>query len=117
MHYRLSSLTRRSEPNQLSTAMNGGHVVDGLDQRRFDGGASPREGADTHGSPNAALSTIVDLVKAIDGDPSRRGRVGIPGVVHEGRVPTVPNLGNWHEQVDRVNDFGDRLGVSVGRVR
>ncbi len=34
-------------------------------------------------------------------------------MVHEGRVLTVPNLGNWHEQVDLVNDLGDRLGVPV----
>jgi len=34
-------------------------------------------------------------------------------VVHEGRVLTVPNLANWHEQVDLAKDLGDRLGVPV----
>ena len=47
--------------------------------------------------PDAVLSAIADLIRAIDGDPIAAG-VGIPGVVHEGRVLTVPNLGNWHER-------------------
>lgn len=42
--------------------------------------------------PDAVLSAIADLVKAIDGDPIAAG-VGIPGVVHEGRVLTVPIWG------------------------
>ena len=62
--------------------------------------------------PDAVLSAIADLVEAIDGDPIAAG-VGIPGVVHEGRVLTVPNLANWHEQVDLAKDLGDRLGVPV----
>ena len=63
--------------------------------------------------PEAALSTIAELIAATDGDPIAVG-VGIPGVVHEGRVLTVPNLGGWHEEVDLVGELGDRLGVPVG---
>ncbi len=62
--------------------------------------------------PVAVLDTIAELVAAIDGDPIAVG-VGIPGVVHEGRVLTVPNLANWHEQIDIVKNLGDRLGVPV----
>ncbi len=62
--------------------------------------------------PVAVLDTIAELVAAIDGDPIAVG-VGIPGVVHEGRVLTVPNLANWHEQIDIVKSLGDRLGVPV----
>ena len=62
--------------------------------------------------PDAVMSTIAELVDAAGGDPIAVG-VGIPGVVHEGRVLTVPNLENWHEQVDIAADLGERLGVPV----
>ncbi len=62
--------------------------------------------------PDAVLSVIADLIRAVGGSPIAAG-VGIPGVVHEGRVLTVPNLANWHERVDVVGDLGERLGVPV----
>ena len=34
-------------------------------------------------------------------------------MIHEGRVLRVPNLANWHEQVDLAGELGDRLGVPV----
>ncbi len=64
------------------------------------------------GGPEAVLSRIAELVDAVDGDPVAAG-VGIPGVVNEGRVLTVPNLANWHEQVDLASELGERLGVPV----
>ncbi len=64
------------------------------------------------GGPGDVLDTIAELISAVGGDPIAAG-VGIPGVVHEGRVLTVPNLANWHEQVDLVDELGDRLGVPV----
>ena len=62
--------------------------------------------------PDAVLSTIAELIAALDGSPVAVG-VGIPGVVHEGRVLTVPNLENWHEQVDIADDLSERVGVPV----
>ncbi len=62
--------------------------------------------------PEAVLSTITELIEAIDGDPIAAG-VGIPGVVNDGQVLTVPNLANWHEQVDLERELGERLGVPV----
>jgi hypothetical protein len=34
-----------------------------------------------------------------------------PGVVHEGRVLTVPNPTNWHDPFDLAGDLGQRTGV------
>ena len=62
--------------------------------------------------PDAVLATIAELIEATDGDPIAVG-IGIPGVVHEGRVLTVPNLENWHDPVDIAGDLGERLGVPV----
>lgn len=58
------------------------------------------------------LSTIADLIKSLNGDPIAAG-IGIPGVVHEGRVLTVPNLVNWHDPVDIADELGKRLSMPV----
>jgi glucokinase len=62
--------------------------------------------------PDAVLAALSDLVRGLDAKPVSIG-VGIPGVVHEGRVLTVPNLGGWHEPVDLVEALTDRLGLPV----
>ena len=49
--------------------------------------------------PDAVMDTIAELVGSLDGRPDAVG-LGIPGVVHEGEVLTVPNLQNWHESID-----------------
>lgn len=68
--------------------------------------ATPTEG------PDAVLDTIAELVRSLGGEPVAAG-VGIPGVVHEGEVLTVPNLANWHERVDIGEALTSRLGVPV----
>ena len=72
-----------------------------------------RAKADTpSGGPDDVLDTIADLVASLDDDPVAVG-VGIPGVVHEGAVLTVPNLQNWHERFDLVAALGERVRVPV----
>ncbi|MGI8590421.1 MAG: ROK family protein, partial [Nakamurella sp.] len=39
--------------------------------------------------------------------------VGIPGVVDQGQVLTVPNLENWHEHVDLVEELGSRIDLLI----
>lgn len=58
--------------------------------------------------PDAVLDTIAELIGSLGEDPIAVG-VGIPGVVHQGQVLTVPNLGGWHEQVDLVSALRSRL--------
>ncbi|PCN46702.1 glucokinase [Curtobacterium sp. 'Ferrero'] len=62
--------------------------------------------------PDDVLQTIVDLVRSLDGSPVAVG-LGIPGVVHEGRALTVPNLVGWTEPVDLTTPLSDAFGVPV----
>lgn len=62
--------------------------------------------------PGAVLDVIADLVAEVGGDPVGIG-LGIPGVVHEGRALTVPNLPGWGEPVDLVEGLSDRTGLPV----
>lgn len=62
--------------------------------------------------PDAVLSTIAELVSSFDTHPVAVG-VGIPGVVHEGDVLTVPNLSNWHEKVEIGAELGATLKVPI----
>lgn len=64
------------------------------------------------GGPDDVLDTIAELVASLGRDCIAVG-VGIPGVVHEGQVLTVPNLPNWNGQVDLITPLSDRLGVPV----
>lgn len=64
------------------------------------------------GGPEEVLQVITDLVRSLDDSPVAVG-VGIPGVVHEGRALTVPNLVGWTEGVDLRGPLSDRLGVPV----
>ncbi len=64
------------------------------------------------GGPEDVLDVIVDLVGSLDADPIAVG-IGIPGVVHEGRALTVPNLVGWTEDVDLIGPLSDQLGVPV----
>lgn len=66
--------------------------------------ATPTDG------PDAVLDVIAELVSSLDGRPDAVG-VGIPGVVHNGEVLTVPNLVNWHERIDIAAGLEDRLGT------
>ena len=61
--------------------------------------------------PDAVVSTIVELVQSL-GEAGAVG-AGVPGVVHDGEVLTVPNLENWVDRVDLRSELGRRLGVPV----
>ena len=65
------------------------------------------------GGPAAVLDVIAELVESLGGDKPIALGVGIPGVVHKGRVLTVPNLRNWHEHVELVEELSGRVGVPV----
>lgn len=62
--------------------------------------------------PDAVIDAIVDVVTSLADRPDAVG-VGIPGVVHDGAVLTVPNLQNWHDTVDLLENLRSRLGVPV----
>ena len=62
--------------------------------------------------PDAVVAMIVELVASLDESPVAVG-VGIPGVVHEGKVLTVPNLSNWTDQLDLGKVLEGALGVPV----
>ena len=64
------------------------------------------------GGPHAVVSTIADLVDSLNAEPIALG-VGVPGVVHEGQVLTVPNLQGWDKPVDLGAALAERLGVPV----
>lgn len=64
------------------------------------------------GGPTDVLQTITDLVRSLDADPIAVG-VGIPGVVHEGRALTVPNLIGWTTEVDLIGPLTEKLGVPI----
>ena len=65
-----------------------------------------------HEGPQAVLDTIVTLVRSLKGSPAAVG-VGIPGVVHEGEVVSVPNLPNWDHPVTLAGTLRGSLGVPV----
>ncbi len=91
--------------------VGGTNIEVGLVDERHKVHAREKAPTPTEG-PDAVLSTIAELIAAVDGDPVAVG-IGIPGVVHEGRVLTVPNLANWYDRVDIVTDLSRRLGVPV----
>lgn len=64
------------------------------------------------GGPEAVLATIADLVGSLDAPPVAVG-IGIPGVVHEGRVLTVPNLQGWSRPVYVGAALTERLDLPV----
>ena len=64
------------------------------------------------GGPDEVIATIAELLASLDAEPIAVG-VGIPGVVHQGEVLTVPNLGGWHEKADLRADLRDTLKVPV----
>ncbi|MET3808342.1 glucokinase [Nakamurella sp. UYEF19] len=64
------------------------------------------------GGPAEVLDTIAELVQSLGDRPIAVG-VGIPGVVDQGRVLTVPNLQNWTEKVDLVDELGTRIDVPI----
>jgi glucokinase len=55
-------------------------------------------------SPRAIARAIVKLLEEIGEPPAAIG-LGIPGVVHEGRVLEVPNLAGWDGSFDLVEEI------------
>ncbi|NQX37191.1 ROK family protein [Herbiconiux sp. VKM Ac-2851] len=68
--------------------------------------------ATPEGGPDDVLQTITALVRSLDVHPIAVG-IGIPGVVHEGRALTVPNLIGWTVDVDLIGPLTEQLGVPV----
>ena len=64
------------------------------------------------GGPDDVLDAIAGLIASLDADPIAVG-VGIPGVVHQGAVLTVPNLANWHERFDLVESLRQRVDLPI----
>jgi len=64
------------------------------------------------GGPVEVLDTIATLIHSLDQTPIAVG-VGIPGVVDQGQVLTVPNLENWHEHVDLIEELGSRIDLPI----
>ncbi len=64
------------------------------------------------GGPDSVIAVIVELVESLSESPAAVG-AGIPGVVHDGDVLTVPNLANWVDQVDLGGQLERQLGVPV----
>lgn len=62
--------------------------------------------------PDSVIVAIAELVESLSEPPTAVG-VGIPGVVHNGRVLTVPNLSGWVSEVDLGVELGRRLRVPV----
>ena len=81
--------------------VDGGHKVHGRAKA-----PTPTEG------PDAVLDTIAELIESLDATPIAAG-VGIPGVVHEGQVLTVPNLSNWNEKFDLVEALQKRIDLPI----
>lgn len=62
--------------------------------------------------PDSVVEAIVELIESLDELPVAVG-AGIPGVVYEGEVLTVPNLSNWTDPVDLGAELEKRLDVPV----
>lgn len=88
------------------TNIEAGLVADGHKVLERAKTATPTEG------PEAVLDAVAELVTSLGAEPAALG-VGFPGVVHEGRVLSVPNLQNWHERVDLAAGLRDRTGLEV----
>lgn len=63
-----------------------------------------------------SVGELVDLVASMVGDLPERPEalgIGIPGIIHEGRVVQAPNLAGWDRRTDVAADLGARLGLPV----
>ncbi len=62
--------------------------------------------------PDAVVTAIVELIRSL-GQPVAAVGAGVPGVIHDGEVLTVPNLENWIDRVDLRSELSARLEVPV----
>jgi glucokinase len=63
-------------------------------------------------SPHKIARRIVKMIEHLSEAPSAIG-IGIPGVIHDGRVLEVPNLAGWDDSFDLVGLIEDHFGVPV----
>lgn len=72
-----------------------------------------RAKADTPATgPDSVITTVTELVDSLSEIPTMVG-VGIPGVMHDGEVLTVPNLAGWVNQVDLAAELEAQLRIPV----
>ncbi|CAN5680543.1 ROK family protein [soil metagenome] len=62
--------------------------------------------------PEEVAEAIIELVEGLEEQPAAVG-VGLPGVIHEGRVLTAPNLAGWDDSFDVVSPLEERLSAPV----
>ena len=63
-----------------------------------------------------SVGELVELVAAMVDDLPERPEalgIGIPGIIHEGRVVQAPNLEGWDRSTDVAGTLADRLGMPV----
>lgn len=60
----------------------------------------------------AVLDAIVSMVLDLDDRPEAVG-VGVPGIVHDGRVLALPNLDGWSASMSVVDELADKLDMPV----
>lgn len=63
-------------------------------------------------NPQDVAEAIIELVSDLDEAPAAIG-VGLPGVIHEGRVLEAPNLAGWDDSFDIVGLLEERFSVPV----
>ena len=79
-------------------------LVDG-DHRVLDRRKRP-----TPDGARAVIDTIVSMVLDLDEEPTALG-VGVPGIVHDGRVLDLPNLTGWSPELSVTDALTSRLEV------
>lgn len=62
----------------------------------------------TPDSARAVVDTIVGMVLDLEETPAALG-VGVPGIVHDGRVLALPNLEGWSPQLSVIDELTSRL--------
>jgi glucokinase len=60
----------------------------------------------------AVVNTILSMVLDLEHRPDALG-VGVPGIVHQGRVLALPNLDGWSPEMSIVDELADRLEIPV----
>ena len=75
-------------------------------------GVVDRRKRSTPDGARAVIDTIVGMVLDLDEPPAALG-VGVPGIVHGGRVLALPNLDGWSPELSVVDGLASRLEMPV----
>ena len=75
-----------------------------------DHGVVDRRKRPTPDGARAVIDTIVGMVLDLDDAPAALG-VGVPGIVHRGRVLALPNLDGWSPELSVVDELASRLEI------